>query len=189
MEDAHPDAGLLVEPEILGLPKLRRVFQPEVEFLQSQRNELMYLAQRYLGMEQSSLAHAAYSGTKTGMLYILADTSACAGAEVEIMFVQSSSVLSQPSLRLELVNTWTKDVLVVPHDRGVHTDVTTSRNMRSRYLEPTHWCNSRHSQADTGVQTHCFFDGCAQERQIRCLAELWWRAQLPRTGCIIDLSE
>jgi len=31
----HPNAGLLVEPEIMGLPRLRRGFQPQFEVLQN----------------------------------------------------------------------------------------------------------------------------------------------------------
>jgi len=123
------------------------------------------------------------------MSYVLADTSACAGAKNEIVLVQSSRILPQPSPGLETAHVWTKDILVVPYNRGVHTNVITGRDMHSRYLEPAHWRDSRHCQANTWVQTHCFLDDRAQGRQIRCLAEPRWRAQLSRTRCIVDLFE
>ena len=93
------------------------------------------------------------------MPYVLANTSACAGAQDETMLVQSSSILSQPSLGLEFIHIRAENVLVVPYQLGVHADITTGGNIRSRYFEATHWYNSRHCQACDGVQTHRFFDG------------------------------
>lgn len=52
MVNAHTNAGLLVNSEIMGFPRLRRIFRPEVEVLQSQRNELVDLAERYLKVRQ-----------------------------------------------------------------------------------------------------------------------------------------
>jgi hypothetical protein len=39
------------------------------------------------------------------------------------------------------------------------------------------------------MQTHGFFDGCTQKRQIRCFMPARWGAQLARSGRVIDLSE
>jgi hypothetical protein len=39
--DTCSDAGLLIEPKVLGLPRLRRVLQIKIEFLQSKRNKLL----------------------------------------------------------------------------------------------------------------------------------------------------
>jgi hypothetical protein len=39
--DTCPDTGLLVEPEVFGLPRRHRVLQLKFELLQSERNKLM----------------------------------------------------------------------------------------------------------------------------------------------------
>jgi hypothetical protein len=39
--DTCPDAKLLVEPKVFGLPRLHRVLQLEIELLQSKWNKLM----------------------------------------------------------------------------------------------------------------------------------------------------
>jgi hypothetical protein len=149
----------------MGLPRLARIFQPELEPLQSQWNELVNFTERDLEQEQPLSANATCAGSGLEeMPYVLADTSSCAGAEDEIMLVHGSTVLPEPSLWLEFVGIWTIDIFVTPYNSGVHANAVTSGNLRSRYLEPTDWRDSRHSQANAWVQTHCFFDGCAQER-------------------------
>ena len=41
----HQNASLLVEPKVVGLPGLRWILQRKAELLQSEENELMYLAE------------------------------------------------------------------------------------------------------------------------------------------------
>jgi len=50
--NANLNAGLFVEPKIMGCPRLRRVSQAKVELLQSQWNKLVYLAERDLNRSQ-----------------------------------------------------------------------------------------------------------------------------------------
>jgi len=41
----HPNTGLLIEPKVMSPPGLRGILQRKADFLQSERNKLVYLAQ------------------------------------------------------------------------------------------------------------------------------------------------
>lgn len=86
---------------------------------------------------QCQSANAA--GLKIRIPYVLAFKSACARAEDETMLVQRSRIVSQPSLGLESVYIWVENILVVPYKLGIRADITTSGDLRSRYLEAIHW--------------------------------------------------
>jgi len=101
--------------------------------------------------------------------------------------VHGKRVFAQPSLGVGSMSIRAVDVLVVPDYGGIHANAVTAGNVRACYLEPARWRDSRHCEADARVQTHGFFDGCAQEWKSGCFAEGWRGAQLAGSRGIVNL--
>lgn len=120
------------------------------------------------------------------MTYIFANTSPCTRTKIEHIPTHILTVAINPPGWPEFIKVMAKNSRIALDDSSVHTNSISLGDVVAVKFEASFRCMSRHSETNTGMKSHTFFDASAEEWKLNCFGILDRGAQLPFRGSVVN---